>query len=147
VPEIHASIEINESPESIWRVLMALEAWPEWSPLFQMVRLHEPSVGIAGGFSAQGLIGRIPYNAEFMVPDYEPLQRFIFETVNVSTPYSVLWHDIQLSGRVLTWTVVYSLSGGPGGILVDRLLIRRQAQDLVDRTLEALLHEVNHPRT
>ena len=140
--EVSASIEINESPESIWRVLMALEAWPEWSPLFQMVRLHDTSVGIAGGFSAHGLLGRIPYSAEFMVPDYEPLQRFIFETVTISTPYNVLWHDVRLSGSTLAWTTVYSISGGPGGLLVDRLLIRRSAQPLVEQQLAALAARV-----
>src|SRR5688572_15818892 len=102
---------------------MALEAWPEWSPLFQMVRLHDPATGIAGGFNAHGLLGRIPYSAEFMVPDYEPLQRFIFQTVTVSPPYNVLWHDVRLNDATLTWKAVYHLSAGPGGWAIDRLMV------------------------
>ena len=141
--EISASTEIGGSPESIWRVLMALEAWPEWSPLFQMVRLHEASVGIAGGFDANGLVGRIPYRAEFMVPIHEPLQRVVFETVTVTTPYSVLWHDVRLAGSTLSWTIDYTISGGPGGMLVDRLLVRRQAHNLIERQLEALVNRTH----
>lgn len=140
--EISASTDINESPESIWRVLMALEAWPDWSPLFQMVRLHDASVGIAGGFTAHGLLGRVPYSAEFMVPNYEPLQRFIFETVTISAPYNVLWHDVRLSGSTLSWTTTYTTSGGPGGLLVDHLLIRRHAQSLTERQLAALAERI-----
>jgi uncharacterized protein YndB with AHSA1/START domain len=139
VAEISASIEIGESPESIWRVLMALEAWPEWSPLFQLVEMHDPSSGIAAGFKANGLVGRVPYTASFTVPIREPLQRVVFETESVSPPYSVLWHDVRLDESTLTWTINYTISGGPGGILVDRLLVRRQAHDLIERQLEALV--------
>ncbi len=137
--EVNASIDITDSPESVWRRLMAVEAWPEWSPLFQMVRFHDASVGIAGGFDANGIIGRIPYRAEFMVPIHEPLKRVVFETVTVSTPYSVLWHDVRLNGSTLSWTIDYTISGGPGAILVDRLLIRRQTYALIERQLEALI--------
>ena len=121
---------------------MALEAWPEWSPLFQMVRLHDPSAGIAGGFQLHGLLGRVPYNGGFMVPDYRPLERFVFESVTISPPYDVLWHDIRLSGRTVTWTTTYRTAGGPGGWALDRLLIRRQTQGLIERGLRALIEEV-----
>lgn len=117
---------------------MGLDAWPEWSLLFQAVRLHDPATGIAGGFQLQGLLGRIPYSGEFMVPDYRPLERFIFESVTISPPYDALWHDITLNGQILTWTVVYEMAGGPGGWLVDRLMIRRTAQQLLERGLEAM---------
>lgn len=147
MPEISSSIEIDASPEAIWRVLMGLEAWPEWSPLFQMVRLHEPTVGIAGGFQLHGLLGRVPYSGEFMVPDYRPLERFIFESVTISPPYGVLWHDIKLTGTTLTWTVIYEMTSSPGGWIVDWLLIRRQAQGLLQRGIGALADHVMHPAT
>lgn len=143
MPKITAALEIDASPESVWRVLMALERWPNWSPLFQMVQLHEAALGIAGGFRANGLVGRVPYRAEFMVPIHEPLQRVVFETVNVSTPFNVLWHDIRLSGRRLSWSITYTTAGGPGGFLVDRLLIRRPAQGLIERGLAALDEQVH----
>ena len=136
--EISASTEIGASPESIWRVLMALEAWPEWSPLFQLVEMHDPSSGIAAGFKANGLVGRVPYTARFIVPIHEPLERVVFETESVSPPYNVLWHDVRLAGSTLTWTIVYTTSGGPGGFIVDRLMIRRLAKDLLDRQLAEL---------
>lgn len=142
VAEISASIEFNESPESIWRVLLALDTWPIWSPLFQEARFHEPAVGIAGGFSAQGIVGRVPYRAEFMVPEYQPLKRFIFEAVTVSAPYGVLWHDIALDRHRLTWTITYTITGGPGGFLVDRLMIRRSASEQLERQLAALAREI-----
>ena len=121
---------------------MALEAWPEWSPLFQMVKLHDASVGIAGGFTAHGLIGRIPYRAEFMVPDYKPLHCFVFESVTTSPPYNRVHHDVRLGGNILTWTTAWSTAGGPGGILVDRLLVRRQAGPLVEAQLAALAGKI-----
>jgi hypothetical protein len=142
VPEIASSIEIDASPEAIWRVLMGIEAWPEWSPLFQNVRLHDPSAGAAGGFQLQGLLGRIPYSGEFMVPGYRPLERFIFESVTISPPYDVLWHDVTLSGQTLTWTVVYEMAGGPGGWVFDQLMVRRSAQGLLERGMRALAEQV-----
>jgi uncharacterized protein YndB with AHSA1/START domain len=147
VAEISASTEIGESPESIWRVLMALEAWPEWSPLFQLVEMHDPSSGITAGFKANGLVGRIPYTARFTVPILEPLQRVVFEAERVSPPYSVLWHDVRLAGSTLTWTIVYTISGGPGGILVDRLMIRRRASDLIEQQLAVLAERVSYGQT
>lgn len=134
---VSASIEIGASPERIWDTLIDLERWQEWCPLFEMVRLHDATVGFAGGFITQGLLGRVPCNAEFMVSEYQPLQRFLFEAAVVSPPYNSLWHDVRLSDHQLTWTTSYSLSFGPGGWLVDRFLIRRQAQHLLDQTLDA----------
>ncbi len=121
---------------------MGMEVWPEWSPLFQNVRLHDPSVGTAGGFQLQGLLGRIPYSGEFMVPDYRPLERFVFESVTISPPYDVLWHDVRLNGTSLTWAIVYEMAGGPGGWIVDRLMIRRSAQELLERGVNALAEQV-----
>lgn len=146
MPELSASIQIDASREAIWRVLMGLEAWPEWSPLFQTVRLHDPNTGTAGGFQLHGLLGRVPYSGEFMVPDYRPLERFIFESVSVSPPYDVLWHDVTLNGQSLTWTIVYEMAGGPGGWAVDKLLIRRQAQGLLERGLQALAGQAQDRR-
>ena len=142
MPQFSASITIDESPERIWRTVMALEAWPEWSPLFQMVQLHDPGTGIAGGFTAHGLLGRIPYRAEFMVPDYEPLRRFLFQAVTISPPCNTLWHDIQLDAGTLTWSTSYTLSAGPGGWAIDRLMVRRQARDLLERGLEAFARQI-----
>lgn len=142
MPEISSSIEIDASLEAIWRVLMGVEAWPEWSPLFQMVQLHNPTVGVAGGFQLHGLLGRVPYSGEFMVPDYRPLERFIFESVTISPPYDVLWHDVKLTGTTLTWEIVYEMAGGPGGWIVDRLMIRRQAQGLLERGSRVLAAQV-----
>jgi len=147
VAEISASIEIGESPESIWRVLMAIEAWPEWSPLFQLVEMHDRSSGINAGFKANGLVGRVPYTARFMVPIHEPLQRVVFEAEHVSPPYNVLWHDVRLAGSTLTWVIVYTTSGGPGGFIVDRLMIRRRARDLIEQQLAALASRIRHGHT
>ncbi|CAN5657624.1 hypothetical protein BH24CHL1_BH24CHL1_10160 [soil metagenome] len=142
MPEISAGIQVDASPEAIWRVLMGLDAWPEWSPLIQAVRMNDPASGTAGGFHLQGLLGRVPYSGEFMVPDYRPLERFIFESVTISPPYDVLWHDIRLHGKELTWTIVYEMAGGPGGWVVDQLMVRRSAQGLLDRGVRALADQV-----
>lgn len=121
---------------------MALEDWPEWSPMFQMVRLQEPAIGTAGGFMIHGIVGRVPYRSEFIVFDSEPLRHFIFQAVSPSTPFNTLWHDVRLAGPTLTWTIVYSLSAGPGGILVDRLLVRRQATSMLTDQLDALRQRI-----
>lgn len=142
VAEISASIEFNDSPESVWRVLLALDAWPVWSPIFQEALFHDPAVGVAGGFTAQGLIGRVPYRAEFMVPEYQPLRRFIFESVTVTSPLGVIWHDVQLENRRLTWSITYTVTGGPGGFLVDRLMVRRSTLQQLENHLAAINREI-----
>jgi hypothetical protein len=138
---IEASRSYDASPESIWRRLLAIEQWPEWSPLFQHAAFATPELGLSGPWRLHGLLGRIPYNGSFTLIEHLALKRLAFESTTISPPYDWVVHDVRLTrdGRpTLTWRIDYAMSGGPGGLLVDRLLIRRQTRELLDRQLQGL---------
>jgi uncharacterized protein YndB with AHSA1/START domain len=139
--KIEARREIEASPEAIWRVILGYESWPEWSPLFQLVRPESPELGLGGEWTLNGLIGRIPYTGLFRRIEHRPLEAFVFASIRVSPPYDFIRHTALLrkdpTPRV-TWRIEYSMSGGPGGWLVDRLLVGRQAQSVLDRALMEL---------
>jgi hypothetical protein len=139
---IEASRSYDTSPESIWRQLLAIERWPNWSPLFQHASLEEPELGLNGAWTLHGLLGRIPYNGSFKLIEHLPLKRLAFESTTISPPYDGVIHDVRLARDThptLTWRIDYAMSGGPGGLLIERLLIRRQTRELLERQLQALL--------
>lgn len=141
VPTVEVRREIDASPEAIWRVVLGYESWPEWSPLFQLVRPEDPAQGLNGEWTLNGLIGRIPYTGLFRQTLHKPVEVFAFASIRVSPPYDFIGHTVRLERAptpVLTWRIDYSMSGGPGGWLLDRLLIRPHAAALAERQQDAL---------
>lgn len=144
MPLIEASREIDASPETIWRVVASHRAWPHWSPLFQHVSSEAPELGIEGEWTLHGAIGRVPYNGLFRTEVHRPVEVLIIRSIRVSPPYEFIRHSIGLKREPLpriTWRVEYGTSGGPGGWIIDRLLIRRGAPELIERGLDALTAE------
>lgn len=142
--------ELDASAESVWRQLLALDAWPAWSPLFQHVAMATPELGLHGEWTLHGLLGRIPYNGAFTLIEHRPLERLAFESRVISTPYDWIIHDVRLTrggpGPQLHWRIDYAMAGGPGGLLIDHLLIRRQARQQLARQFEAIgLLTTNRP--
>ena len=139
---IEATGEIDASPEAIWRVVLGYERWPEWSPLFQSVEPEEPEIGLNGEWTLNGLIGRIPYTGLFRQVGHRPLEAFAFASIRVSPPYDFVRHTVVLNtdGATpqLTWRIEYTMSGGPGGWIVDRVLVRRG----LDGFLASQIHEI-----
>jgi hypothetical protein len=138
---IEAQREIDAGPEAIWRVALGYERWPEWSPLFQMVRPESPELGLNGEWTLNGLIGRIPYSGLFRQIEHRPLEAFVFASIRVSPPYDFIRHTILLRKDAtprLIWRIEYSMSGGPGGWLIDRLLVSPGATGLLERNVDAV---------
>lgn len=139
---IEAQRELDASPESIWRQLLAIESWPGWSPLFQHACFATPELGLHGEWTLHGLLGRVPYNGTFTLIEHRPLERLAFESQTISPPYHWVVHDVRLSRAgarpLLHWRIDYAMAGGPGGLLIDRLLIRRQARELLERQITLL---------
>lgn len=144
--KIEATREINASPEAIWRIVLAYERWPEWSPLFQHVEPETPEIGLNGEWTLNGLIGRIPYTGLFRQIGHRPLEAFAFGSIRVSPPYDFIRHTVLLrqdgSLPSLTWRIEYGMSGGPGGWIVDRLLVRRGLDGFLERAINALDEQV-----
>lgn len=141
MPTVEAVHEIESSPESVWRLLLAMEEWPEWSPLFQHVEFHEPTRRMEGEWTLHGLLGRMPYNGTFRLIEHKPVERLVFSSITVSPPYDAVSHLVTLEREStvrLRWRVVYRTAGGPGGWFVDRLLIRRGLVELLQRKLSAM---------
>ena len=146
VGKIEAAREIDASPEAIWRVVLAYEQWPEWSPLFQLVEPESPELGLNSEWTLNGVIGRVPYSGRFRQVGHRPLEAFAFASIRVSPPYDFIRHTVLLDRAatrpILTWRIEYSMSGGPGGWLIDRLLVRRGLDGFLDRALDAVAEEV-----
>ncbi|HLT17915.1 MAG TPA: SRPBCC family protein [Thermomicrobiales bacterium] len=141
MPSVEAQRTIDASPEAIWRVVLGFESWPEWSPLFQLVRPEDPTLGLNGEWTLNGLIGRIPYTGLFRQTTHEPMRVFAFASIRVSAPYDFIGHTVRLERAptpVLTWRIDYAMSGGPGGWLLDRLLVRPGAAAIAERQQDAL---------
>lgn len=142
---IEASGEINASPESIWRIVLAYERWPEWSPLFQLVEPETPEIGLNGEWRLNGVLGRVPYTGLFHQVGHRPLEAFAFASISVSPPYDFIRHTVLLnresSTPALTWRIEYKMSGGPGGWIIDRLMVRRGLDGFLDQALTALAAE------
>lgn len=139
---IEATGEIDASPEAIWRVVLGYEHWPEWSPLFQDVVPEAPEIGLNGEWKLNGLIGRVPYTGLFRQIAHRPLEAFVFASIRVSPPYDFIRQTVILNTDAtiprLTWRIEYSMSGGPGGWIIDRLLVRRGAIDVVNQQINTL---------
>lgn len=141
MPTVEAVREIENSLESAWRMLLAMEQWPEWSPLFQHVAFHEPARRIEGEWTLHGRLGRMPYSGTFRLIEHKPVERLAFTSITVSPPYDAISHVVTLereSSTRLRWQVVYRTAGGPGGWIVDRLLIRRGLTEILDAKLRAM---------
>ncbi len=139
--KIEAKQEIEASPEAIWRLVVGYEQWPEWSPLFQLVRPENPTEGLNGEWTLNGLIGRIPYNGLFRQVAHRPLEAFAFASIRVSPPYDFIRHTVLLKQDptpILAWRIEYSMSGGPGGWIIDRLLVRSRSGALLGQHQDAL---------
>lgn len=144
MPVIESSREIDASPETIWRILASHREWPHWSPLFQHVGSESPELGMAGEWTLHGIIGRVPYNGLFRTEVHRPVELLIIRSIRVSPPYEFVRHSVALKRDPvpkLAWRIEYGTSGGPGGWIIDRLLIRRQARALLERGLDALVAE------
>ena len=143
---IEATGEIDASPEAIWRVVLGYERWPDWSPLFQMVEPETPEVGLNGEWRLNGLIGRMPYTGLFRQIDHRPLEAFSFASISVSPPFDFIRHSVFLGADgprpQLTWRIDYKMSGGPGGWIIDRLLVRRGLDGFLERVPVALEEQV-----
>ena len=150
MPGVEVRREINASPEAIWRVVLGYESWPEWSPLFQAVRPEDPARGLNGEWTLNGLIGRIPYTGRFRQATHRPLETFAFASIRVSPPYDFIGQTVKLERTptpTLIWRIDYTMSGGPGGWLIDRLLVRRTCRVMMEshiakvRSLTAYIHD------
>ena len=145
MPKIEESTEIDASPEAIWRVVLAYERWPEWSPLFQQVEPESPAIGLNGEWTLNGLIGRVPYSGLFRQVGHRPLEAFAFASIRVSPPYDFIRHTVLLSDAPtprLTWRIEYTMSGGPGGWIIDRLLVRRGLNGFLAQAMAATVNQV-----
>lgn len=139
---IEAKREINSSPQAIWRAVLGYESWPEWSPLFQDVRPDSPEIGLNGEWTLNGLIGRVPYTGLFHQVGHRPVEAFAFASIRVSPPFDFIRHTVLLDTSTptpqLTWRIEYTMSGGPGGWIMDRLLVRRGLDGFLERQIAAL---------
>ncbi len=139
---LEATAEIDASPEAIWRIVLAYERWPEWSPLFQLVEPETPEIGLNGEWKLNGFLGRIPYTGTFHQVGHRPLEAFAFASISLSPPYDFIRHTVLLKRNgpvpLVTWRIEYRMSGGPGGWIVDRLLVRRNATTIASKQLSAL---------
>lgn len=132
---------VDASPEHLWRVLLAVIQWPEWCGLVQLVEPERTDDPLAGDLRINGMLGRIPYTATMVVDEHRPVELLRLISVHVSPPYQYIEHEIELQrGEIpqLTWRALYSLAGGPGGWLVDRLMVRRHVGAQLQRALEQL---------
>lgn len=141
---IHSQ-ELDASQEQIWRLLLAVREWPEWCPIFQLVEPENPAAPLASEWQVNGLLGRIPYSGLFHVEEHRPVELLRLISIRTSPPYKIVEHEISISDSpspTLAWRVDYALSGGPGGWLIDHLIVRGHVEEQLRRTLSALEQQI-----
>jgi hypothetical protein len=125
------SIQIDASPEAVWRVLGALDTLEQYDPGVKQSRLLDgPSEGIGAARRCDLAPGG--WFAE-RVTDWRPNDSIAFELYECTLPVKRLKHRYKLTakdgGTLVEQTMEYELKYGPLGALMDALMVRRKWND------------------
>jgi hypothetical protein len=119
-----ATQAVAAPPDALWPRLLVVERWPAWAaPVVTRV-----VSGPAERWMLSGVLGKLGYAGEFKLVEYQPGQRLYLESLEPSTPFESIIHDLELApdGATLTWRTHYDVGGGPAGWLMATLATRRQ---------------------
>jgi hypothetical protein len=120
-----ATRTIDTSPDTLWPRLLVVERWPAWAaPVVTRVAQGQT----AERWTLSGALGKLGYAGEFKLVEHQPGQRLYLESLEPSTPFESIIHDLELApdGAALTWRTHYDVGGGPAGWLLTTLATRRQ---------------------
>jgi hypothetical protein len=125
------SIQIEASPEAVWRVLGALDALDQYDP---GVKKSELLAGPNEGVGAARRCDLAPGGwFEERVTDWKPNTALAFELYECTLPLKRLAHRYTLTARdggtFVTQTMEYELKLGPIGWLMDAVMVRRKWND------------------
>jgi hypothetical protein len=125
------SIQIQASPEAVWRVLGALATLEQYDPgVRKSQMLDGPSEGVGAARRCDLAPGG--WFAE-RVTDWRPNDALAFELYECTLPVKRLKHRYTLTahdgGTLVTQTMEYELKFGLVGSLMDSLMVRRKWND------------------
>jgi hypothetical protein len=124
---VSATHTLDTPPDTLWPRLLVVERWPAWAAPVVERATPGPSVDL---WTLRGVLGKLGYAGEFKLVEYQPGQRLYLESLEPSTPFDSIIHDLELElapdGATLTWRTHYDVGGGPGGWLMATLATRRQ---------------------
>jgi carbon monoxide dehydrogenase subunit G len=112
--ELEHSIEIAAPPEAVWKVLIDVERWPEWTASTTKVERVEKS---AFGLGSQARIEQ-PKLAKtvWTVVRFEPATRFDWESRTTGS-HTIAGHIIEPSGTGSKVTLTVHVSGWAAKLL------------------------------
>ena len=134
MPAYQTSITIDAPPESVWQVLSAVVAWPEWLPTVARVEALDAD-GLAVGRRFKVLQPRLK-PAVWTVSRIEPGRRFEWQA---ASPGMLMVADHRLQGLAAARTSVllrFEFRGIAGGLL--GLLFASTTRRYVDQEAAAL---------
>lgn len=137
VYEIHEELELASSVEEIWKFISSPANLKEITPPHLGFEIRSNSLpqkiypGLMISYRVRPLLGiRMLWLTEIT----QVREPFYFVDEQRAGPYALWHHEHRLNqtdkGVRMTDLVTYRLPAGPLGILVHRMLVRRQLQDI-----------------
>lgn len=121
---IEQSIAIDAPPEAIWSVMMAVEAWPEWTASMSSVR-HIDAPPLRVGSQIRIKQPRLPA-AEWIVTEIAPLVSFTWRSRNFALTSEAV-HRVEVVAELRSRVTLTLDWHGPLGWLVG-LIFGRMAR-------------------
>lgn len=141
MPTLERRVLSNAHPDALRPALAAVEGWPRWCPLVRAVEPARQNGGPDDAWSIVALLGGLPYSAIARLTLSAGGDQVALATLAGASPVDHARYTFTIvtaSGTTLILRVDYRLTRGPGGWLVDRLLVRRRLAAQIDAALAAL---------
>lgn len=122
------SIEIDAPPSAVWAALADLEALGDYDPQVQRAAVTGE---LRSGVGASRRCDLLPRGwFEETVTSWDPPHVLAFELTACSLPVKRLRHRYAITSTgavtLVQQVMDYDLRGGPAGVVLDRLLVRRR---------------------
>lgn len=141
MPSLERSMRVAADPDALRRTLAAVERWPAWCPLLRTAEPAELPDGSAGAWSIVALLGAMPFSAVARLSHSDDGEQITLATLTSASPVDYARYTFTIRTEdepAIALRIDYGFARGPGGWLVERLLVRRRLPAQIDATLTAL---------
>lgn len=143
MPYIEASQYIRAMSEHVWRTLCDPKLAPEWMPdLDRRELLTSGAIGAGAHWRDHGRLRRKAYQAEYEICEWQPPVSYSYQQ-SASRRTAYTWVETvrvepHEDGALVTLRLDYTMPGGLGGQLYERMIFRKDFRLTLENRLDAL---------